>query len=117
MQRQAIALLLAGCVLVMVGVMPRESHAVERGTASHFGLGVGSIVCTIGWGLAKTVYAVAGSVTGGLAYAITGGRSDVARAIIQPSVRGDYVITPDHLTGARPLQFTGRDPLTTAHPR
>jgi len=30
--------------------------------------------------------------------------------VINTSVRGDYVVTPSHLRGDRPLEFFGRDP-------
>lgn len=106
---------------MLVGILglaaPRFADAAEtRHAATEFGLGVASVVCTLGYGLAKTIYAVGGTVTGGLAWALTGGRSDVARAVIQPAVRGDYVITPQHLTGRRSLVFAGRDPELASYP-
>ncbi len=76
----------------------------------EFGLGVSSLALTIPYGLVKLAYALGGSLTGGLAWVLTGGRSDIARAIIQPAVRGDYVIIPEHLTNKRALVFVGRDP-------
>ena len=72
------------------------------------------MLCTFVYGTVKTVYAIVGTITGGLAFALTGGRGDVAREIIQPAVRGDYAITPDILTGQQPLVFVGRDPAENA---
>jgi hypothetical protein len=89
---------------------PGVARAEQRNTGMEFLLGAGSFLSTIVYGTVKTAYAVVGSVTGGLAFVLTGGRSDVARNIIQPAVRGDYVITPEHLTMERPLVFSGSDP-------
>lgn len=111
------SLVLVGCVALQAAGLPGVSRAAERGAAAELGLGVASVICTVGYGIAKTIYALGGSATGGLAYVFTGGRQDVARAVVQPAVRGDYVVTPDHLTGVRPLEVAGRDPLTTTYPR
>ncbi len=80
----------------------------ERNLGAHFGLGVGSAVCSLVYGPVKVVYAVLGSMTSGFAWLFTGGRTDIAREIITASVRGDYVVTPENLTFNEPLQFTGR---------
>ena len=92
---------------------PRLGHAAERHAATHFALGAGSVLGTFVYGTVKTGYALLGSVIGGLAFVLTGGRGDVARAILQPAIRGDYVITPEHITLERPLIFAGRDPVET----
>ena len=110
MQRRGTALLV--CAALFWGAMdPGVARAEERNAATQFALGAGSVLCTFVYGTVKTVYAVVGTVTGGLAWALTGGRGDVARAIIQPALRGDYVVTPEHLTTERPLVFAGRDPV------
>jgi hypothetical protein len=76
----------------------------------HFTLGTLSAVSTLVYGTAKFCYAVLGSGVGGLAYLITGFDGETARTIIQPAVRGDYVVTPENLTAEEPLIFVGRDP-------
>ena len=88
----------------------------ERSAGAEFGLGLGAFLCTIPWGLLKTGYALLGGVTGGLGFALTGGRSDISRAIWQASLRGDFVVTPENLTGQRPISFVGRDPQQDAYP-
>jgi hypothetical protein len=106
---------LLACAALLWGVMgPGTARASERSAPMHFVLGAGSVIGTFVYGTVKTVYAVLGTVTGGLGFALTGGRRDVARAIMQPAIRGDYVITPEHLTMERPLIFAGRDPIETA---
>ena len=42
--------------------------------------------------------------------ACSAGDNDVAKTVTTPAVRGDYVVTPEHLRGKRPLEFIGRDP-------
>ena len=98
----------AGAVLA-----PAPAHAQEnRHAAAHMGLGMGAFLCTIPYGLVKSVYALGGTLTGGLAWVLTGGRNEIARAIIQPAVRGDYVVVPENLTMEKPLIFSGSDPAT-----
>lgn len=87
----------------------RADEARERNTAATYGLGLGSVLCSLVYGPVKVVYATLGAVVGGTAWVLTGGRSDVAREIIEPSVRGDYIVTPKHLTMEEPLAFTGRE--------
>ena len=57
---------------------------------------------------AKLTYALAGLVVTGAAYALSGGDRDVAGPILDAALRGDYVVTPDHLRGREDLEFIGR---------
>jgi hypothetical protein len=111
-------ILLATVLALPVGLLaPVHAHAQERHAAAHFGLGVGAIVCTLFYGPAKTIYALLGTGIGGIAWLLTtGDRNQTARGIIQPAVRGDYVVTPKNLTLEEPLSFVGRDPLTEPYP-
>ena len=97
-------------VLVAGGAFP--ARAAGDGTASHALLGTGSALCSIVYGPLKIGYAVVGTAISGLAWVFTGGSTDVAAPIFYASVRGDYVVTPEHLTLERPLEFVGRDPET-----
>ena len=74
------------------------------------GLGAASAVCSLLYGPVKVVYALSGLIIGGIAWGLSGGDSDVLKAVITPSVRGDYVITPALLKGERPVEFFGKDP-------
>ena len=102
------------CLVVALGIGgtpgPATAQAQERNVAYHMGLGTAAFILTIPYGVGKIIYALGGAVTGGLAWALTGGRRDIARAIIEPTLRGDYVIVPENLTMERPLTFSGRDP-------
>jgi hypothetical protein len=94
---------------VVVAPTARADEAPERNIMLHYGLGVGAVLASLVYGPVKVVYATLGSITGGFAYLITGGRLDVPREIIQPAVRGDYVVTPEHLTFNQPLMFVGKE--------
>ena len=107
--RSALALSLLGICVAVTPLSARADEAPERNIFMHYGLGVGSVLCTLVYGPAKVLYATLGSVTGGLAWLLTGGRTDVPREIIQPAVRGDYVVTPEHLTFNQPLMFVGKE--------
>jgi type IV secretory pathway VirB2 component (pilin) len=108
-------LLLPTLVLALGTAVPGAANAAQSAGA-EFLYGTGAVVCSILWGPTKVIYAVLGATVGGLAWVLTGGRSDTARSIIQPAVRGDYVVTPENLAGNRPISFVGRDPQTEPYP-
>ena len=62
---------------------------------------------TIPYGAAKMTYAIGGGIVGGFAWAITGGNMAVAKSIWIPSMTGDYIVQPQHLTGEKHLNFIG----------
>jgi hypothetical protein len=99
---------LLACV-VMLALAPQVARA-DDSMESEAGLGAASAVCSLFYGPVKVVYALSGLIFGGLAWGLSGGDSDVLRAVVTPSVRGDYVITPALLRGERPLEFFGKDP-------
>jgi hypothetical protein len=74
------------------------------------GLGISSALLTLVYAPVKVVYATGGLLVGGLAYCFSGGDREVAKVVVTPSLLGDYVVTPQHLSRERPLEFFGRDP-------
>jgi hypothetical protein len=82
----------------------------------------------VGWGAltglsnllyfpAKLVYAGLGGLTGGLALGLTGGDMSTAESIWEPSLKGDYFLTPSMVQGQDPISFAGGTPgLTGAAP-
>lgn len=96
-----------GAVVALV-LAPAAASAESMGREA--GLGVGSMLASLVYGPTKLVYATGGLLVGGLAYAFSGGDKDVAQVVLNPSVRGDYVVTPEQLTGKRGVQFFGRIP-------
>jgi hypothetical protein len=97
-------------VLLTIWIATAPAPAWAQSAATEAGLGVSSALINLVYGPVKTVYAGCGALFAGFAWIFSAGDSDVARPIINASVRGDYAVTPDHLRGRRDLVFIGRDP-------
>ena len=100
---------LLACIL-LIGLHPGLARAQEESTAAAAGWGALSALSSLVYSPVKVVYAVGGLVIGGFAWAFSAGDNDVMKAVITPAVLGDYVVTPEHLRGERPLEFLGREP-------
>ncbi len=100
---------LLACIL-LVGLHPGVARAQEESTGAAAGWGALSALSSLVYAPVKVVYAVGGLVIGGFAWLFSAGDNDVARTVTTPAVRGDYVVTPEHLRGERPLEFIGREP-------
>jgi len=103
-------LVLAMCVLLLGGgatlaVAQEDSDPVEEA-----GLGIASVLLTLPYGTAKILYAGLGGIVGGATWVLTGGNTETAQTVWDSSFYGDYVITPEHLTGKTPLRFYGVSP-------
>jgi hypothetical protein len=72
----------------------------------------------VGWGAltglsnllyvpAKLAYAGLGGLTGGIALGLTGGDVETAEKIWQPSLGGDYFLTPSMIQGEDSFSFAG----------
>jgi hypothetical protein len=71
------------------------------------GQGIAAGLATLAYTPVKLAYAAGGLVIAALVYAYSGGNGEtVSRAMYAP-LRGDYVVTPGHLTGKRKLRFIG----------
>lgn len=71
------------------------------------GLGMATVLANVFYVPVKVGYAAVGGITGGLAWALTGGNRAVAERIWVPAVGGDYVLTRDMVSGGEAIQFTG----------
>jgi len=105
-RRVLVALLVVG----LVGA-PSAGFAGETGkeTGREGGLGAAAALSSLIYGPIKLVYATGGLVVGAFAWAFTAGDTEVASRVFTRSLRGNYVITPDILTGEQELVFIGRD--------
>jgi len=114
MRRRALggALILALVAAPSVAWSQAESQAPPQdvGLQNEAGIGALAALSTLVYGPVKIVYATAGLLFGGIAWGLSGGDGDVLTAVVTPSVRGDYVVTPDHIRMERGLEFFGRDP-------
>ncbi len=102
-------LVLCSFVLVVCLGLPGNSWAeeVDSSPSNEAALGVGSFFLTLVYSPLKLAYAILGGITGGFAFALTGGDMETAQSVWEPSVYGTYVITPDHLKGNEPVRFFG----------
>jgi hypothetical protein len=85
----------------------RPSSPSNLSSPKAAGLQASCWALTIPYGAAKMVYAIGGGIVGGLAWTMTGGSMDAAKSIWIPSMTGDYIIQPQHLTREKPLYFVG----------
>lgn len=96
-------------VVLAIGLAPVSASADDN-IGEDLGLGLGSVLCSVVYAPVKVVYAVGGLIVGGFGWAFSGGDNTVATSIIDPAVRGDYIITPDILRGRQRLEFYGGEP-------
>ncbi len=82
--------------------------ARAESTWSEAGISAGAVLVNFVYMPAKLTYALAGLLVTGAAYALSAGDRDVAGPILDAALRGDYVVTPDHLRGRDDLEFIGR---------
>lgn len=104
----AFALALGACVFAAPATAEELVSKETKETAEQGGMGAAAGLSSVVYAPVKVVYAAGGSVVAGLAYVLSGGDKDVAKPIFDASVRGDYVVTPQHLSGERELEFVGR---------
>jgi hypothetical protein len=96
--------------LALVAALCAAPAAAQPGAGVEYGRGA---ICALGnliYGPVKLLYATGGALVAGVAYAFSGGDADVTGPIADASLRGTYVITPRHLTGAERIEFIGRSP-------
>ena len=86
------------------------AHAEGERVRNEAGMGAASAAATLIYGPAKLIYAGGGGLVAGMAYVVSGGDKQVSKPILDAAMRGDYVVTPDHLNGSRPIEFVGRNP-------
>ncbi len=96
-----------GSMLVAPAWSQSSSADVQQGTASGAGMGAAAGAATILYFPFKAAFAILGGITGGLAYVCSGFNEQTAKSVWVPSVYGTYVITPEHLSGDRPVRFLG----------
>jgi len=93
-------------VSVAWGELPSpESHQQgSGGSTSGATLQVASLLGTIPYGAAKMGLALFGGLAGATGYALSGDLEG-ASEIWKMTMQGTYVLSPDHLTGEKPIRF------------
>jgi hypothetical protein len=96
------------CSMLVAPAWSQSSSAdAQQGTATGAGMGAASAAATILYFPFKAAFAIGGGIVGGLAYVFSGFSEQTAMNIWVPSVYGTYLITPEHLTGDKPVRFLG----------
>lgn len=103
------AALALGAALSATPVHADEANSGQT-VDGEAGLGIAAGVVSLVYTPAKVLYALGGGAVAGMAYLASAGDQDVTEPILTPSLRGDYVVTPEHLKGERSLEFFGRNP-------
>jgi hypothetical protein len=93
-----------------------ESSYEGGDTWSRVGWGALTAVSNLAYVPAKLVYAGLGGLTGGLALGLTGGDMSTAQQIWEPSLGGDYFLTPGQIQGEKGVSFAGAAGLTQPVP-
>jgi hypothetical protein len=86
-----------------ISTQPSESEVSWKSV----GINVGAVASNVLYVPAKLVYGTLGGIAGGAGYALTGGDKRVADTIWRSALGGDYVITPDMVSGEEPVHFSG----------
>jgi hypothetical protein len=124
--RTIVILLLSAAIGLPAGARAQNDNNVavaKAGTASQeqvqvpqpeqgvnwkgVGIGAGTLASNVFYIPAKLVYGILGGIAGGAGYALTGGNKEVADTIWRSSLGGDYVVTPDMVSGKEPVHFSG----------
>lgn len=101
-------MVVCGCLALQLVLAPVSHAAVEDDTAARdLVTGAACYLLTPVYGAFKLAFAGAGAITGGLAWAFTAGDTDPAEKIWAASMRGTYIIAPEHLRGEKPIRFVG----------
>ncbi len=83
------------------------ARPVRAGYLEDAGWGSLTVLSNVVYMPAKLCYATLGGLTGGFAFALTGGDLQTAETVWVTSMGGTYVITPSMLQGQEPIAFTG----------
>ena len=84
-----------------------DDNERTESTGSQYGLGAASVFLSIPYGLGKFLFATFGGLFGGFTYVFSGGNAKAAKSVWDTSMRGTYIITPDHLRGDKTVRFLG----------
>jgi hypothetical protein len=74
---------------------------------TQYGLGAASVFLSIPYGMGKFLFATLGGIFGGFTYVFSGANEKAAKSVWDTSMRGTYVITPEHLKGEKTIRFLG----------
>ena len=102
--RRGSALLAVAALLVG---SPAAAQSEDSSLVREAGLGAAAALASLVYCPLKLLYAASGIALGSGSFLWTWGDQDAAMAIVDTSVGGDYVVTPEVLEGQANLRFTG----------
>jgi hypothetical protein len=96
-------LVVAATLVASVAVArPARAAALEEA-----GWGSLTVLTNVLYMPAKLIYSALGGLTGGLAFALTGGDMNPAETVWVTTMSGTYVVTPSMLRGEEAIAFVG----------
>lgn len=108
LKRTCLAVLLTFLFIQLGSIQPVHAAELEEETGtSQLLSGAACYILTPVYGAFKLAFAGAGAIVGGLAWTFTGGDEEAAQRIWDASLKGTYIITPDHLSGKESVEFVG----------
>ena len=101
---------LLSALILALAAAPSAAWA-DMGTdvPNEGGIGAVAALSTLIYGPVKLTYSTLGLLVGGAAWGLSGGDQAVLESVVTPALRGDYVVTPEHIRMERSLEFYGRD--------
>jgi hypothetical protein len=94
-----------GTVALVAGLIAARPAAAAY--LEDAGWGTLTVLTNVVYMPAKIIYATAGGITGGFAFALTGGDLQTAETVWVTTMGGTYVVTPGMLQGQEMIAFTG----------
>ena len=102
--------LLTALILAMAAAPTAAWADMGTDVPNEGGIGAVAALSTLIYGPVKLAYATLGLLVGGAAWGLSGGDQQVLESVVTPALRGDYVVTPEHIRMERSLEFYGRGP-------
>ena len=100
----AVAVLLAS---PPAAAQPEDPQPEDSSLVREAGFGAAAALISLVYCPLKLLYAASGIALGSGSFIWTWGDRDAAMRVVNTSVGGDYVITPEMLRGSANLRFTG----------
>jgi hypothetical protein len=93
--------------VVVLAAALGAARPAQAGYLEDAGWGSLTVLANAGYMPVKLVYSALGGLTGGLAFALTGGDMNTAETVWVAAMGGTYVLTPRMLQGEDPVAFCG----------
>ena len=95
-------------IALLTSMTQVQAAGEEQSTGtSDLVTGAACFIITPVYGAFKLAFAGLGAIVGGATWMFTGGDEKAAQKVWDSSLKGTYIITPDHLAGKKPVEFVG----------